>query len=289
MVPQPPTEQLESSDTSFFGHPRGLSTLFLTELWERFSYYGMRALLILYMTAKSSQGGLGFDVAKAAAIYGLYTAAVYLSALPGGWLADRLFGLQRAVLYGGILIALGHYSLALGTLSFFYAGLILIVLGTGLLKPNVSVLVGQLYMPKDIRRDAGFSIFYMGINLGAFISPLACGYLGQRVGWHLGFGLAAAGMTVGLTQFLLGAKHLRSGDAGPKASKKREAQGQLLRGGGWCAAVVLGLIYLAHSGVVAITAERLSTLMGVVLSGFQPASLSGSPPLRRGLPPSGVA
>lgn len=268
MVPQPPTEQLESSDTSFFGHPRGLSTLFLTELWERFSYYGMRALLILYMTAKSSQGGLGFDVAKAAAIYGLYTAAVYLTALPGGWLADHLFGLRRAVLNGGILIALGHYSLALGTLPFFYAGLILIVLGTGLLKPNVSALVGQLYMPKDIRRDAGFSIFYMGINLGAFISPLACGYLGQRVGWHLGFGLAAAGMTVGLVQFLIGTKHMRSGAAGPEASKKREAQRQLLRGGGWCSAVLLGLMYLAHSGVIAITAERLSTLMGVILSGL---------------------
>ena len=190
------------------GHPRGLSTLFFTEMWERFSYYGMRALLILYMVASPAAGGLGFDTAKAAGIYGLYTGAVYFTSIPGGYVADRLLGLRRAVLVGGILIALGHYSLAVDSLTFFYAGLVLIVAGTGLLKPNISSIVGQLYAEGDPRRDAGFSIFYMGINLGAFISPLVCGYLGQRIGWHWGFGAAGVGMTLGLVQYVLGGHRL---------------------------------------------------------------------------------
>src|SRR6266446_9498091 len=160
------------------GHPRGLSALFFTEMWERFSYYGMRAILILYMVASPESGGLGFDTAKAAGIYGLYTGSVYFTAIPGGWIADRLLGLRRAVLVGGILIALGHYSLALNMRPFFYAGLVLIVMGTGLLKPNISSIVGQLYAPDDARRDAGFSIFYMGINTGALIAPIICSYLG---------------------------------------------------------------------------------------------------------------
>jgi POT family proton-dependent oligopeptide transporter len=189
-------------------HPKGLSTLFFTEMWERFSYYGMRALLILYMVAPPAAGGLGFDTAKAAGIYGLYTGSVYFTAIPGGWIADRLLGLRRAVLVGGILIALGHYSMALGVLPLFFAGLVLIVLGTGLLKPNISSIVGQLYPAGDTRRDAGFSIFYMGINLGAFISPLVCGYLGQRVGWHWGFGAAGVGMTLGVIQYVLGGARL---------------------------------------------------------------------------------
>ena len=174
------------NDRAFFGHPRGLSTLFFTEMWERFSYYGMRALLLLYMTAPLSAGGLGFDAAQGGAIYGLYTSMVYMTALPGGWIADRLIGQRRAVLYGGILIASGHFCMAFPSLATFYLGLFLIVLGTGLLKGNVSVIVGQLYGEKDQRRDAGFSIFYMGINLGAFIAPLICGYLGQEIGWHVG-------------------------------------------------------------------------------------------------------
>ena len=168
-------------DRAFFGHPRGLSTLFFTEMWERFSYYGMRALLILFMTAPLAAGGLGFDTAAAGAVYGLYTSMVYMMTLPGGWIADRLIGQRRAVLYGGIIIALGHFSMAVPSLATFYLGLFLIVIGTGLLKGNVSVIVGQLYRQDDHRRDAGFSIFYMGINLGAFIAPLVCGYLGQNV------------------------------------------------------------------------------------------------------------
>jgi POT family proton-dependent oligopeptide transporter len=192
------------------GHPRGLSTLFFTEMWERFSYYGMRAILMLFMVAPADKGGLGFDVAKAAGIYGLYTGSVYFTAIPGGWIADRLLGLRRAVLIGGILIALGHYSLALKELPTFYLGLLLIVLGTGLLKPNISSIVGQLYGDGDPRRDAGFSIFYMGINLGALISPFICGFLGQRVGWHWGFGAAGVGMTFGVAQYVLGQERLRN-------------------------------------------------------------------------------
>src|SRR6266542_4310623 len=161
-----------SSDRGFFGRPRGLSTLFFTEMWERFSYYGMRAFLILYMTASVANGGMGLNVATAAAIYGTYTAMVYLMSVPGGWMADRVLGQRRAVLFGGILIASGHYTLAIPQTAAFYIGLVLIVLGTGLLKPNISVIVGQLYGARDDRRDAGFSVFYMGINLGAFIGPL---------------------------------------------------------------------------------------------------------------------
>src|SRR5579883_1413859 len=151
-----------AQDTRFFGHPRGLSTLFFLEMWERFSYYGMRAILILFMTASASRAGLAFSDSKAGAIYGMYTALVYLLGLPGGWIADRFFGQQRAVLYGGILICLGHVSLATPSVTFFYLGLLLIIVGTGLLKPNASTIVGQLYRPGDSRRDAGFSIFYMG-------------------------------------------------------------------------------------------------------------------------------
>src|SRR5687767_8973559 len=201
-----------ADDKAFFGHPRGLSTLFFSEMWERFSYYGMRGFLLLYMVAAVENGGLGFSDAVGAAIYGTYTSSVYLLSLPGGWLADRLLGQRRAVLYGGILIASGHFSLAFPAQATFYLGLLLVVLGTGLLKPNISVIVGQLYAPRDIRRDAGFSIFYMGINLGAFVSPLICGYVGQRIDWRLGFGVAGLGMGVGIVQYLLGRKHL--GDAG---------------------------------------------------------------------------
>lgn len=265
MLTQLPVSLPQFSDTSFFGHPRGLSTLFLTELWERFSFYGMRALLILYMTAKWNDGGLGFDVTKASAIYGLYTAGVYLSALPGGWLADHLFGLRRAVLYGGVLIALGHYSLALGGLRVLYTGLFLIVVGTGLLKPNVSALMGQLYSENDHRRDSGFSIFYMGINVGSFLAPLACGYLGQKIGWHLGFGLAAVGMTAALTQFLAGTKHLPHTEPNRNGRKRLEFGAQLRRIGIACGATVLLFILLARNRLLTITAESLSAAMGLAL------------------------
>jgi POT family proton-dependent oligopeptide transporter len=213
-VPTPsPDGAPDLSRSGIAGHPKALSTLFLTEMWERFSYYGMRALLMLFMVDSVEHGGFGFPVAKAAAVYGLYTASVYLFTIPGGWVADRLLGLRNAVLLGGVLIALGHYTLVIQwNPNVFYSGLLLIVLGTGLLKANVSSIVGQTYERGDPRLDAGFSIFYMGINLGAFLSPIVCGYLGQRWGWHWGFGAAGVGMTLGLVQYVLGLKRL--GDAG---------------------------------------------------------------------------
>jgi POT family proton-dependent oligopeptide transporter len=194
--------------SGWFGHPRGLSTLFFTEMWERYSYYGMRALLILYMTAPIAANGLGFDTARAASIYGWYTFGVYAAAIPGGWIADRLLGQYRSVLLGGIIITLGHFSMAIPTLPFFYLGLCLIVCGTGLLKPNVSTMVGSLYDEQDTRRDAGFSIFYVGINVGAGIAPLIVGTLGQKVDWHVGFGCAGVGMLIGVIQYVFGKKRL---------------------------------------------------------------------------------
>jgi proton-dependent oligopeptide transporter, POT family len=201
------------------GHPRGLTTLFFTEMWERFSYYGMRALLILFMVAPAAAGGLGFEVPKAAFIYGTYTMGGYLLSIPGGFIADNFLGARRSVLAGAVVIAAGHFTLALVGTGTFYAGLVLIVLGTGLLKPNVSSMVGALYAPGDVRRDAGFSIFYVGINLWAFIAPLACGFLAQGAAfkswlaahgfdalrsWHWGFAAAGVGMTMGLVQYVMG-------------------------------------------------------------------------------------
>ena len=207
------------AEKQWFGHPVGLATLFFTEMWERFSYYGMRAILTLFMTAPVAAGGLGWPAEKAGPIYGLYTAMVYVTALPGGWIADRLIGQKRAVLIGGIIITSGHVSLMFHGLGPFYLGLFLIVVGTGFLKPNISALVGDLYEKTDARRDAGFSIFYMGINIGAFASPLVCGWLAQDESfkqmlsnagfnpinsWHWGFGAAAVGMTLGVIQYVLG-------------------------------------------------------------------------------------
>jgi POT family proton-dependent oligopeptide transporter len=258
-----------ATDSSFFGHPRGLSTLFFTEMWERFSYYGMRALLILYMTAPLTAGGLAFDTATAGAIYGLYTSMVYMTTLPGGWIADRLIGQRRAVLYGGIVIASGHFLMAFSSLATFYLGLFLIVIGTGLLKGNVSVIVGQLYSKGDIRRDAGFSIFYMGINLGAFIAPLVCGWLGQNVNWHIGFAAAGVGMTLGVIQYVLGGKHL--GDAGvhPTPADSPAAAARLRRNAGVWGAVLLVLLVGfglgAYTGAVPVTALQVANAAGVML------------------------
>ncbi|RMH19661.1 MAG: MFS transporter [Gemmatimonadetes bacterium] len=207
-------ETTAAPEKTFFGHPRGLSTLFFTEMWERFSYYGMRALLILYMTAAATgtNPGMGLDVGTAAAIYGLYTSLVYLLALPGGWVADNLWGQQKAVYVGGWIIAAGHFSMAIPTDFTFFLGLVLIVMGTGLLKPNVSTVVGDLYPEGGARRDAGFSIFYMGINLGALFGPLLTSFLGEGYNWHWGFSLAGFGMLAGLMQFRYGRRYL--GEAG---------------------------------------------------------------------------
>src|SRR5215467_4209181 len=212
-------------------HPRGLSTLFFTEMWERFSYYGMRAFLILYMTAPVAAGGLGFADARAGRIYGLYTGSVWFSAILGGLIADIGFGQYRSVLLGGIIIAAGHFTLAFKALPFFYSGLALIVIGTGLLKPNVSTMVGSLYEPDDKRRDAGFSIFYMGINLGAFIGPLIAGYLAQRVDWNIGFACAGIGMAFGVTQYILGKERLRP--ALTKLAERPKSTGTAAGGSGF--------------------------------------------------------
>jgi len=218
---------------TFFGHPVGLANLFFTEMWERFSYYGMRAILMLYMVEVIAKGGMGMSVAAASQIYGIYTMAVYLASMPGGYIADTYLGARYSVLIGGIIIALGHFTMAFPSPATFYTGLVLIVIGTGMLKPNMSTMVGSLYAPDDTRRDAGFSIYYMGVNIGAALSPLVCGYFAQtkefkamllnwglpeHLSWHFGFGAAGVGMTFGLIMYVLQWKVL--GDIGLK--KKTE-------------------------------------------------------------------
>lgn len=203
-----------AQEKTFFGHPRGLSTLFFTEMWERFSYYGMRAILLYYMYYSVSQGGLGFDEATAASIMSIYGALVYLSSIAGGFVSDRLWGPRKTVMVGGVLIMFGHIALSMpfGKTALFVS-IALIVCGTGLLKPNVSEMVGSLYAADDTRRDSGFNIFVFGVNLGAFIAPLLVGYLGQQVNFHLGFSLAAIGMFFGLVQYYFDGKKYLSKDS----------------------------------------------------------------------------
>ncbi|PCI53052.1 MAG: MFS transporter [Gammaproteobacteria bacterium] len=212
------------STEDFFGHPKGLQTLFFTEMWERMSYYGMRMLLVLFMTATLQEGGLSLTVASAAAIYGLYSGSVYFMGLPGGWIADRLIGGQKAIWYGGITIMIGHIILAIPSDYSFFIGLIFVVLGTGLLKPNISAMVGQLYSDKDIRRDSGYAIYYMGINIGSVIGYGVCGYLMENQGWHWAFGAAAVGMAIGLIQYKITTKNLDGIGAKPPYPLSKKAQ-----------------------------------------------------------------
>jgi proton-dependent oligopeptide transporter, POT family len=203
----------DPSASRILGQPKGLATLFLTEMWERFTYYGMRALLVLFLVDSLANGGFALDDRTATAIYGLYISATYIACLPGGWIADRLIGAQRAVIYGGVLLMIGNALLAIpGSATLFYSGLLVIVLGVGLLKPNISALVAQIYPEGGAARDAGFTIFYMGINLGAFIGPLITAWLAQEYGWRAGFGSAAVGMAIGLVQFAVTRRYL--GEAG---------------------------------------------------------------------------
>ena len=254
-------------DRGFFGHPRGLSTLFFTEMWERFSYYGLRPLLVLYMTAALARGGFGFDRPTAANIVGIYAASVYLASLPGGWIADRWLGLQRAIWTGGVFIALGHLSIALSSVfarPTFFLGLVLIVIGTGLLKPNVSAIVGDLYGRDDPRRDAGFSVFYMGINTGALVAPIITGLLGERVGWHWGFGAAGVGMLAGLLTFRVRAgPTLGAIGASPTSTPPQQRQARTV------ALAALGIIALVvaltMTGVVRVDPRALAGAMRNVI------------------------
>jgi POT family proton-dependent oligopeptide transporter len=260
----------DSRDTRFFGHPAGLSTLFFTELWERFGYYGMRAILVLFMTAAAAAGGLGLDPSRAYAIYGLYTASVYMASLPGGWIADRILGQQRSVLLGGVLIAAGYLTLAIPSDTAFFAGLAVVVLGSGLLKPNISTIVGQLYAQEDPRRESGFSIFYMGINIGATIAPLACGWVGERVNYRLGFGLAGLGMLVGVLTFWLGLGRLGQAGRRPVEPPSPEAGQQWRRNfrRALLGAVVAiaALLALHVSGAVRLSVQILVDSAGAVLA-----------------------
>ncbi len=253
----------------FFGHPRGLSTLFFTELWERFSYYGMRALLVLFMTAEAlgDNPGLGFGVGEAAAIYGIYTFFVYVLSLPGGWVADNIWGQKKAVFVGGCIIAAGHFSMAVPSTNFFFIGLALIVIGTGLLKPNVSSMVGDLYPEGGARRDAGFSIFYMGINFGAILGPLLCGLLGEGYNWHYGFSLAGFGMVLGLISYKIGDKYLEdAGDLDPSFTEEQiKKRSKLFYGiSSFLAAVVVLFGFLQSSGAIDVALETLAQNLGIV-------------------------
>ena len=204
------TATLESHQKELFGHPIGLFILFFTEMWERFSYYGMRAILVLYLVAETTatNPGMGWTSGEALALYGWYTMMVYVMSVPGGYIADKFLGQRKSVTIGGVLLLIGHSILAIEHLTAFYAGLVFTVLGVGMLKPNISTMVGGLYKQGDVRRDKGFTIFYIGINVGAFLSSLIVGYVGETYGWHYGFGLAGIGMALGVTQYLLGQKYL---------------------------------------------------------------------------------
>lgn len=198
-------------EKKFFGHPMGLMVLFLTEMWERFSYYGMRAILFLYLTKGANEGALGLSEKTGGAIMGLYMASVYLLTLPGGWIADNILGQKKAIWYGAICIMIGHLILAIpGSPEIFFLGLATVAIGTGLLKANISSIVGELYPEGGAKRDAAFSIFYLGINLGAFLGMFVVGYLGEKVGWHYGFGAAAFAMLFGVINFKLNGKYLEN-------------------------------------------------------------------------------
>lgn len=258
----------DASRNDVLGHPRGLVTLFFIEMWERLSYYGMRALLVLFMTDQVMQGGMGLNDTTATAIYGIYTALVYLVALPGGWVADRLLGAQKSVFCGGIVIMCGHFVLAIPSANAFFLGLLLVVLGTGLLKPNASAVVGELYAAGDPRRDSGFSIFYMGINMGGVLGPLVCGTLAQspQFGWHYGFAAAGVGMLFGVVQFYFTRHHLGEAGIHPYTSGDDASDAQSRRNG-WrlVAAGMLALVVfvgLAMSGSIPldpVTIARNST------------------------------
>ena len=262
----------------FKNHPRGLPVLFFTEMWERFAYYGMRAILILYMTAATDyvvtgadgsiirdNPGMGLDLTTAAAIYGMYTALVYIMALPGGWVADNLWGQRKAVFVGGCFIAAGQAVMVLPWIPTFFFGLVLVILGTGLLKPNVSTVVGELYPEGGARRDAGFSVFYMGINIGAFVGQPIVGYFGETLNWHWGFAVGSVGMILGLIQYKMGDKYLGGagylkGDQPPDEVARKSR----MFFGGFFGVVALIVIFgfLVNAGVIPVTITQIGQALG---------------------------
>lgn len=261
----------DSGTPAFFGHPRGLATLFMTEMWERFSFYGMRALLVLYLTAQVADGGLGMKAATATALYSVYNATVYLLALPGGWFGDRVWGPRRTVAIAGAVIMAGHFLLAVPLAASFYLGLILIAVGSGLLKANISTMVGHLYDgPQDPRRDGGFTVFYIGINLGSFLAPLTIGTVGQQVDWHLGFAMAGVGMGLGLLQFLLGTKHLSARSSlvpAPLSAAERATAVRRTAAGVLAAAVFYAALAVSDAFTIDWVLWPLS-IAGIVLPGL---------------------
>ena len=246
-------------------HPKGLRTLFFTEMWERMSYYGMRGILVLFMTASILEGGLQIDNVSASAIYGIYSACVYLVALLGGWLADRHIGQQKAILYGGMIIMLGHFLLAFTNLQTFYLGLIFVVLGTGLLKPNISAIVGGLYENDLNKKESGFTIFYMSINIGSVLGFFICGYLGENVGWHYGFGAAGIGMAFGLIQFILTKSNLGSIGLKPSIELSNEVRKKELRIFNSFMLIFFLIILLGLLGYVSFDPIPIANILTVVI------------------------
>ncbi|MDR7330625.1 peptide MFS transporter [Corynebacterium guangdongense] len=253
-------------DASFFGHPRGLLTLFNLELWERFSYLGFQAILALYFSAAVVEGGLGYEQSTAASIVAAYGALVYLLSIVGAWIADRMVGTHRAVLWGAVIIAAGHIFMGVPGEAMTWIGLGLIIVGTGLLKPNVSTKVGELYAPGDQRRDAGFSIYYAGINIGAFLGPLVAGWLGQNYNWHLGFGAAAVGMILGVIQYVMGARHLGGASRDATIRGRFTWDATMWRTLALVAAVVVAGVVFATSGddVLGVVINLVSAVAAIV-------------------------
>lgn len=253
----------------FFGHPKALLSLFFTEFWERFSYYGMRAILIYYMYYEVTQGGLGLERSTANSIMAVYGSLVYMSGIIGGWIADRLFGTTKTVFYGGVLIMFGHIVLAFpGGLTTLFASMALIIIGTGLLKPNISSIIGDLYSKEDTRRDSGFSIFYMGINMGAFIAPLIVGTIGLEYNFHLGFGLAAVGMAIGLVVFLVTKKKYLglAGTYVPNPMAKDERKKVLTRIGIALVIILIVGFILIQQGILTIDSFIMTvSILGIVI------------------------
>ncbi|MFD9452200.1 peptide MFS transporter [Streptomyces sp. NPDC059985] len=276
------TEAREVEPRTFLGHPRGLATLFLTEMWERFSYYGMRALLAVYLAAPVAEGGLGYATGTAVAIYSVYVSMVYLLTLPGGWVSDRFLGPRRSVTTACVIIMIGHFLLAVPTTAFFFAGLFFVAVGSGLVKANISTMVGHLYQgPLEERRDSAFTIFYMGINLGAFLAPLVIGTIGQKVSYHLGFAVAGVGMALGLAQYLLGRRSLSPhSDLVPSPMDATARRTMLRKGLLWLLVPVVFYLVVGLSGHYTLNWVMVPlTVLGLVFPAWTLARIRRDPDL----------